>query len=488
MCNYSRNSGEKQQMCEEKKHSAVFDAFETEKPYIDAVFAENERIFSETGERPQAFVETFGCQQNEADSERIAGMAVRMGYEITASPDNASLIVVNTCAVREHAEKRALSFIGQYKKLKAQNPNLLIGVGGCMVSQSHRVEQVKRSYPYVDFVFGTSSFYRLPELIAKKKQLQKRVFCSEAEHVVPEHLPVRRASDYRAWVSVMYGCNNFCTYCIVPYVRGRERSRDRADIVKEVRELIEGGYKDITLLGQNVNSYGKDRGDGYTFPDLLEELAAIPGDYLLRFMTSHPKDASDRLIEVMAKNPHIAKCFHLPMQAGSDDVLRRMNRRYDFARYRSIIEKIRREMPDCVITSDIMVGFPGESDADFEDTLRALDTVQFDMTYSFIYSPRKGTPAAEEEQIPDGVKSERFNRLLEKQNAISREKNQPAVGRVLRVLCDGISKNDPAFYCGRTEGNKLVFFHGDTDDRGQFLDVRIDSAESFALYGEVIRK
>ena len=487
MCIYGIISGEKKQMCEEKNCSAVFDAFDVEQPYIDAVWAENERIFGETGKRPQAFIETFGCQQNEADSERIAGMAVRMGYGITDSPDDASLIVVNTCAVREHAEKRALSFIGQYKKLKERDPSLLIGVGGCMVSQEHRVEQIKRSYPYVDFVFGTSSFYRLPELIVKKRQIGKRIFCSQHEHVVPEHLPVRRASDYRAWVSVMYGCNNFCTYCIVPYVRGRERSRDRLDIVSEVRELIESGYKDITLLGQNVNSYGKDRGDGYTFPDLLEELAAIPGDYLLRFMTSHPKDASDRLIEVMARNPHIAKCFHLPMQAGSDDVLRRMNRKYDFARYYSIIEKIRREMPECVITSDIMVGFPGERDEDFEETLRALERVRFDMTYSFIYSPRKGTPAAEEEQVPDAVKSQRFNRLLEVQNAISCEKNQPAVGRVLRVLCDGISKNDPAFYSGRTEGNKLVFFRGEPGDRGCFLNVRIDSAESFALYGEVVR-
>lgn len=474
-------------MCEEKKSNAVFNAFDREQPYIDAVRAENERFFVETGVRPRVFVETFGCQQNEADSERIAGMAIMMGYEISDSPDDASLIVVNTCAIREHAEKRALSFIGQYKKLKERNPELLIGVGGCMVSQEHRVEQIKRSYPYVDFVFGTSSFYRLPELIAKKRQIGKRIFCSDTEHVVPEHLPVRRESDYRAWVSVMYGCNNFCTYCIVPYVRGRERSRDRADIIKEVRELVEAGYKDITLLGQNVNSYGKDRGNGYTFPDLLEELAAIPGDYLLRFMTSHPKDASDRLIEVMAKSPHIAKCFHLPMQAGSDDVLRRMNRKYDFSHYDSIIEKIRCAMPECVITSDIMVGFPGETDTDFEDTLRALDKVRFDMTYSFIYSPRKGTPAAEEIQVPDAVKSERFNRLLEVQNAISCEKNQPSVGCVLRVLCDGISKNDPAFYCGRTEGNKLVFFKGETGDRGRFLNVRIDSAESFALYGEVVR-
>ena len=474
-------------MCAENQNTVVFDAYEAEKQYLIEVRAENERITRESGVRPRAFIESFGCQQNEADSEKFAGMALEMGYEMTDTPSDADLIIVNTCAVREHAEKRALSEIGQFKKYKEQKKELLIGVGGCMVSQEHRVNQIRKSYPYVDFVFGTSSFYRIPELIAKRKRRSKRIFCSEAEYVVPENLPVRRGSDYRAWVSVMYGCNNFCTYCIVPYVRGRERSRNREDIIKEVRGLIEAGYKDITLLGQNVNSYGKDRGDGYTFPDLLEELAQIPGDYYLRFMTSHPKDASDRLIEVMAKYPRIAKCFHLPLQAGSDDVLRRMNRRYTFDAYDTIIEKIRAAMPDCVITSDIMVGFPGETDADFEDTMKALERVRFDMAYEFIYSPREGTPASKEEQIPGEVKSARFDRLLKLETAISTEKNQALVGKTVRVLCDGISKTDAEVYCGRTEGNKIVFFAGLPEDRGTFLHVRIDSAEGFALRGEVIR-
>ena len=474
-------------MCDCQNRSVVFDAFETEKQYIEAVKRENDRIVSEGGERPHAYFETFGCQQNEADSERMRGMAIAMGYLLTDTPDNASLIVANTCAVREHAEKRALSIVGQFKHLKEKNPRLLIGVGGCMVSQKHRCEQIKRSYPYVDFVFGTSSFYRLPELVAKRMNGSKRLFLDDPEHVVPENLPVVRMSGYRAWVSVMYGCNNFCTYCIVPYVRGRERSRDRADIIREVRDLIDAGYKDITLLGQNVNSYGKDRGDGYTFPDLLEELAAIPGDHLLRFMTSHPKDASDRLIEVMAKSPRIAKCFHLPMQAGSDDVLRRMNRRYTFEQYYSIIKKIRAAMPDCVITSDVMVGFPGETEQDFEDTLEALRTVRFDMTYSFIYSTREGTPAAREEQIPNDVKSERFERLLKLETEIMAEKNQAVVGKTIRVLSDGISKNKEKMYTGRTEGNKIVFFDAEDGDTGRYLNVRITSAESFALYGEVVR-
>lgn len=479
---------ESQGMQEKCPETKVFHAVEHEKQYIEAVKEENESILLRTGCRPLLYMETFGCQQNEADSEKLIGLAELMGYGVTGSVEEASLILVNTCAVREHAEKRALSFIGQYKKLKEQNPALLIGVGGCMVSQTHRVEQIKKSYPYVDFTFDTSAFYRLPELIARRRAGSKRIFCTEDSYTIPEHLPAHRGSDYRAWVSIMYGCNNFCTYCIVPHVRGRERSREPEDIIREVRELVSAGYRDITLLGQNVNSYGKDRKDGYTFPDLLKDLAAIEGDFLLRFMTSHPKDASDRLIEVMASSPRIAKCFHLPLQAGSDDVLCRMNRRYTFAHYASIVEKIRAAMPDCVITSDIMVGFPGETDADFEDTLAALRTVKFDMIYSFIYSVRRGTPAADMEgQVPREVQNARFDRLLALQNEITLEKNLPAVGKTLRVLCDGVSKNDPAFYCGRTEGNKLVFFDGAPSDTGRFCDVKILRAEPFALYGEIVR-
>ena len=467
--------------------STAFDAVEREKEYIAWVKQDNDRITAETGKRPLVYSETFGCQQNEADSEKLLGLSVMMGFLVTDKKEDADLIVVNTCAVREHAEKRALSFIGQYKKLKEQKPSLLIGVGGCMVSKPDRIEQVKKSYPYVDFVFGTSSFYRLPELICKRRMGSKRIFCETEEYTVPEGLPAVRQSDYRAWVSVMYGCNNFCTYCIVPYVRGRERSRDKEDIIREVQDLISRGYKDITLLGQNVNSYGKDLGDGYTFPDLLDELASIPGDYLIRFMTSHPKDASDRLIEVMAKHPHIAKCFHLPMQAGSDRVLQRMNRRYNAKHYKSIIEKIRAAMPDCVITSDIMIGFPGETEEDLLDTLRALSEIRFDMIYSFIYSVRPGTPAATmEDQIPDDVKNARFNRLLELQNAISYEKNLPLVGKTVRILCDGESKNNPEFFGGRTEGNKLVFFRGRGEDVGKFVNVRITGAEAFAYTGERI--
>ena len=457
--------------------------------YIEKIKGFNDEYFEKNNKRRGAFVMTFGCQQNEADSEKLSGMAQAMGYDVVSDPSDASLILVNTCAVREHAEKRALSIIGQYKHLKNKNPELLIGVCGCMATQEHRANELKHSYPYVDMVFGTSSIHRLPELIFAKLNVGKRQFCpAESEYLVAEGLPIRREDKSRAWVSVMYGCNNFCSYCIVPYVRGRERSREREAVYAEVEALVRAGYKDITLLGQNVNSYGKDSGYDYDFADLLEWLDTIEGDYTLHFMTSHPKDATRKLIDVMAKGKHIAKHFHLPMQAGSDRVLAAMNRRYTFEKYISILDYIRERMPEAVITSDIMVGFPGESEEDFEDTLKALCRAEFDMIFSFIYSPRKGTPAAEsEEQIPDAVKSARFDRLLACQNEISLKKNMPMVGKTVRVLCDGRSKNDESVFSGRTEGNKIVFFDGEDSDNGEFLNVFIERAETFALWGKIVR-
>ena len=446
--------------------------------------ADNERYAAETGMRRGAFVLTFGCQQNEADSEKITGLCESMGYEIVTAPEDADLIMVNTCAIREHAEKKALSIVGQYKHLKAKKTTLVIGVCGCMVTQEHRKDEIKHRYPYVDFVFGTSSLHRFPQLLCEKLEKGKRLFCSEeSEYLVAEGLPIKRESDYRAWVSVMYGCNNFCSYCIVPYVRGRERSREPDEIIKEVEGLVKAGYRDITLLGQNVNSYGKDSGDGYDFADLLSDLDKIDGEYLLRFMTSHPKDASRKLIDVMASSRHIAHQFHLPMQSGSDAILSAMNRHYDTARYLDIVDYMRQKMPDVTLTSDIIVGFPGETEEDFADTLTMLARVKFDMLYSFIYSPRKGTPAAEMEQIPAEIKSARFDRLLALQNAIALEKNQPLVGKRLRVLCDGVSKNNPALYSGRTVGNKIAFFEGTAEDTGRFVDFVPERADAFALYG-----
>ena len=453
--------------------------------YIQLVRQKNDSLAS-VGKKRYACVVTFGCQQNEADSEKLRGMSDAMGYTVTDNVQLADLIVVNTCAVREHAELKALSIIGQYKHLKAKNPDLLIGVCGCMVAQKHRVEELKNSYPYVSFSFEPSSLDRFPQILFEALEKHGRKFSiGENAREISEGVPVLRESSFKAWVSIMYGCNNFCSYCIVPYVRDRERSRNYSYVVDEVKELVASGVKEITLLGQNVNSYN----GGCTFAELLEKLAAIEGDFLIRFMTSHPKDVSDDLIRVMAENPRIAKQFHLPVQSGSDTVLKVMNRRYDTAHYLSNVQKLRAAMPDITLTTDIIVGFPGETDADFEATLEILKTVRFDMIYSFIYSPRSGTPAAKmENQVPDAVKSQRMQRLLALQNQISFEKNENAVGTTLRVLAEGPSKNDPTTFTGRAESNKLVHFKADESCVGKFVHIKINRAEPFCLQGELVNE
>ncbi len=455
--------------------------------YMERVFSLNEKHAIDMGLRRKVFVLTLGCQQNEADSERLLGMALKMGYEKTEVPDDASLIIVNTCAIREHAEKRALSLVGQYKHIKAKNPELIIVVCGCMVVQEHRVNDIKHRYPYVDILFGPSLIHKMPEHIYNRMSGSKRIFDPDDKiYTFAEGLPVCRESSFKAWVSIMYGCNNFCSYCIVPYVRGRERSRKREDVINEVRELVEKGYKDITLLGQNVNSYGVDSGFDYDFADLLSDIDKIEGDYIIHFMTSHPKNASKKLIDVMADSKHVARHFHLPMQSGSDSVLRAMNRRYDFEKYIGILDYIREKMPECTVSSDIIVGFPTETDKDFEDTLAALERARFDMIYSFQYSPRKGTPAAEMVQIEQSVKQERFDRMLALQNSISLENNKKTEGKTLRVLCEGESKNNTDTYFGRTEGGKIVFFEPCPENIGKFVDVNIERGDTFALYGKII--
>ncbi len=433
------------------------------------------------------YVETFGCQQNEADSEKLSGILESMGYSKTDSSSGADIILVNTCAIREHAELKALSVIGELKHIKAKNPNIIVAVCGCMVTQEHRINDIKNKYPYVDFTFGTSSIHRLPEFVYNRLKQSKRFFLSEEdEYLVSEGFEISRESSYRAWVSVMYGCNNFCSYCIVPYVRGRERSREPVAVLEEVKGLIDKGYKDITLLGQNVNSYGKDNGQEYDFADLLRDVARLEGDFILRFMTSHPKDATKKLIDIMAREPKIAKHFHLPMQSGSDSVLEKMNRGYNFKQYKETADYLKEKIKDITITSDIIVGFPGESETDFDDTIKALELIEFDMLYSFIYSPRKGTPAYEmEDQVPKNIKNKRFDRLLKTQNDISLKKNQVLLGQTIRVLCDGESKGNSEFLCGRTDGNKIVFFGGDKLLKGNFVNIKIERAEPFALYGKI---
>ncbi len=443
-------------------------------------------LFSESAVRYAAVI-TFGCQQNEADSERMRGMARAMGYTLTEALEKCDLVLVNTCAIREHAEKRALSTIGQLKHRKAENRQMLIGVCGCMMAEEHRVEEIRRRYPYVDFTVEPSSLHKIPAIIYERLTTKKRVFATEilAPNPPVEGLPVVRTHPYRAYVSIMYGCNNFCSYCIVPYVRGRERSRMSADIIQEVRELVASGCRDITLLGQNVNSY---RGD-CDFAELLSRLDAIPGDYLLRFMTSHPRDVSDKLIDVMAHGTHIAHQFHLPVQSGSDRILRAMNRHYDLARYQSIVEKLRSAMPDIVLTSDVIVAFPGETEEEFEATLALLSEVQYDMIYSFIYSPRAGTPAAQmADAVPPDVASARMRRLLDTQDDIASRVARRYDGACLRVLSDGESKGSAAVYSGRTDGGRLVHFTAPAPHTGEFVRVKIERAEPFALYGTLIEE
>lgn len=440
---------------------------------------------------PKAHIRTYGCQQNEADSERIAGMAAEMGYEITDSAEEADMIIVNTCAVREHAELKALSITGQFKHLKEKKKSLIIGMCGCMVSQEHRKEDIKKKYPYVDFSFGTSMLYRFPEILYTSLTKNKRAFYLDtgSEGNIAEGLPVVRESSFKAWVSIMYGCNNFCTYCVVPYVRGRERSRDREQILSEVSELVSSGYKEITLLGQNVNSYGKDLYEGtYDFADLLSDICKIEGEFMVRFMTSHPKDASMKLIDTMAENDKIAKQFHLPLQSGSNRVLKAMNRVYTREKYLELVEYMRLRMPDISITTDIIVGFPGESDEDFEDTLDMLRRVRYDNIFSFLYSPRKGTPAASmENTVPPEVKNERFERMLDLQNDISNGKNQVYVNTVQRVLVEGRSKTDVTKLTGRNEKNRLIHFEGDDSLIGTMADILVERAETYALYGKLVK-
>ena len=398
-------------------------------------------LHTNDGTKPGYFIQTFGCQQNEADSERLGGLCVMMGYRPVSTPAEAKLILVNTCAVREHAEKKALSIIGQYKHIKDADPSVIIGVGGCMVTQQSRADKLKMSYPYVSFTFDTGAIHTVPTLVYEALTGGKRRFILSDEWKITEGLPIARTSKHQAWLSIMYGCNNFCSYCIVPYVRGRERSRKVSDILEEAKQLIAGGAKDITLLGQNVNSYNG--GDGCDIAELMHRICALDGDFRLRFMTSHPKDASDRLIEAMATEEKIVKHFHLPVQSGSDRILHEMNRKYTRDSYLEKIAKLKAAVPDVSITSDIIVGFPGETDEDFEDTLSMMAEVRYDMVFSFIYSPRSGTPAANmENQIPREVSSARMERLLALGDGISKERNERFVGRTVRVLVEDVSKYD----------------------------------------------
>jgi tRNA-2-methylthio-N6-dimethylallyladenosine synthase len=439
------------------------------------------------GARPLALVDTYGCQQNEADSEKLRGYLAEMGYGFTSDEFAADVIVVNTCAVREHAEMRVLGNVGALNHTKKARPSQIIAVCGCMVQQEHMAEKIKRSYPIVDLVFGPHELWRFPELLETVMEKHRRVFAAEKdEGAVAEGIPLRRDGTVKAWLSIMYGCNNFCTYCIVPYVRGRERSRLPEDVVAEARALVAAGYRDITLLGQNVNSYGKDLDCGVDFADLIRMINDIPGEFLIRFMTSHPRDATDKLFETMAACEKCARHLHLPVQSGSDRILKLMNRHYDRAKYLSEIETARRLMPDLVVTTDIIVGFPGETEEDFRETLSLCEEVRFDAMFTFIYSPRVGTPAAKmDDPYTRADKQKRFDALTELSNRISGEKHAAYEGRRMRVLIDGETGKEEYNLSSRTNGGRLVHLHGDPALIGRFVEVKIVSSNTWALYGEL---
>ena len=437
---------------------------------------------------PLALVDTYGCQQNEADSERLRGYLSEMGYAFTQSEAEADVIVLNTCAIREHAEQRVFGNLGALVHTKRRKPDQIVCVCGCMAQEKHVADKIRQSFRHVDLVFGTHALWRFPELLWRILSRRGRVFdIPDEAGSIAEGIPVRREGKVKAWVSIMYGCNNFCSYCVVPYVRGRERSRRPEDILAEVRQLAAEGYRDITLLGQNVNSYGRDLGlPGVDFAWLLEQVDAVPGDFLIRFMTSHPKDASERLFDVMARCEKVAPHLHLPFQAGNDRVLQAMNRRYTREHYLGLVRALRQRIPDIVLTSDVIVGFPGETTEEFEDTLKVLEEVRFDALFTFIYSPREGTPAA---RMPDPMSKEEkaanFQRLVDLQNAISAEKQAAYVGRTLRCLVDVLSDDPRHDLNARTPGGRLVHFSGDKALLGQFVDLKITGSSTWALFGEL---
>ena len=439
------------------------------------------------GDEPLAYVRTYGCQQNVADSERIKGMLARAGYGFTENVEEADFILFNTCAVREHAEDRVFGNVGALKKLKRRHPQILIALCGCMMEQEHVAERIHRSFPFVGLVFGTHCMHIFPELLYKSLVDGSRLIVRDNDDkLVHEGVPTLRDGSFKGWLPIMYGCDNFCTYCIVPYVRGRERSREPDIIIGEARDMIERGYKDITLLGQNVNSYGKGLSPRPTFAGLLSEIDKIEGDYWLRFMTSHPKDCTRELIDTIAQSKHVSLHLHLPFQSGSDRVLKAMNRHYTREKYLDIVNYAKSKIPDVSLTSDVIVGFPGETREDFEQTLSLIREVGFTSLFTFIFSPRKGTPAATmDDPVSDEEKGLWFRELLAVQEEIAAERCSSMVGRIEKVLVEEKSKTEGRL-CGRTSGNIIVEFDGDDSLIGDFRNVKITQARNWILTGELV--
>lgn len=429
----------------------------------------------------------YGCQMNESDSEHYAGQLLDLGYEASADYEHADVVVINTCCVRENAEKKILGKIGEMKRLKRENPDMVLCVAGCMAQEWGK--DLQKKYPQVDLVLGTTHVNNFSSILQNHLAGHGR---AESVYddltIMPQEFEGSfvRKSSFAAWVPIMYGCNNFCTYCIVPYVRGRERSRSAEAICHEIEKAVALGYKEFTLLGQNVNSYGKDRGEEEGFSKLLELVDAIPGVERIRYMTSHPRDMSEAVVRTIAESQHICKNFHIPVQSGSSRIMKAMNRGYDRERYLKLVETIRRCVPDAVITTDLIVGFPGETEKDFEETLDLLRTVEYDDAFTFIYSPRKGTPAAGfGAQVPDAVKHERLDRLMALQNEICLKRNKRLVGRTLAVMVEGPSKSNPAMLSGRTDGNDLVLWPKIRDHApGDLVNVKMERAQTWLIRGK----
>ncbi len=468
-----------------EKYTTLTDFEDTQSEYLNLISTIMDS--RKRGDTPIAYIHTYGCQQNVADGERIKGMLAIAGFEFSDKPDNADFILFNTCAVREHAEDRVFGNVGALKNLKRKYPKTLIALCGCMMEQKHIAERMYKSFPYVGLVFGTHVLHQFPQLLYKALSTGKRVYSrGEDDTLVHEGIPVRRDGTIKGWLPIMYGCNNFCTYCIVPYVRGRERSRDKEIILNEAREMINLGYKDITLLGQNVNSYGKNLKNSVPFYELLKEIDSIDGDYWLRFMTSHPKDCTKELIDTIADSKHISKHLHLPFQSGSDRILKLMNRHYDRKKYLEIVNYAKEKIPDVSLTSDIIVGFPGETYEDFKETISLIKEVEFTSLFTFIYSPRVGTPAAEmDDPISAEEKSKWFRELLDVQEEIASKRCASMVGTAQKVLVES-EKGKDNILNARTSGNIIVEIKAPKELIGTFQNVEITSAGNWILKGKVI--
>ncbi|HAG04806.1 MAG TPA: tRNA (N6-isopentenyl adenosine(37)-C2)-methylthiotransferase MiaB [Lachnospiraceae bacterium] len=469
-----------------KDNKALAEASKQEE-YIRRIKSLNDEYFKETGKHKKMLTVTFGCQMNAHDSEKLNGMLLKMGYVRAQGESDADFIIYNTCCVRENAENKVYGNLGFLKHEKKARPDLKIALCGCMMQQPTVIETIRKKYKHVDIVFGTFNIYKLPELMYRNIESGSPIFDIWKEHeLIMEDLPAVRKKSFKASVNIMFGCNNFCTYCIVPYVRGRERSRQPEDIIKEIKELVKNGAKEIMLLGQNVNSYGKGLQEEISFARLLRMVNDIEGVERIRFMTSHPKDLSDELIYAMRDCEKVCKHLHLPFQAGNNDILRKMNRRYTKERYLELTEKIKKEIPDIALTTDIMVGFPGEGEAEIEDTVDIVKKVRFSGAFTFIYSKRTGTPAAEMEQTEECVVKSNFNKVLEAVNPIIKEINDEKVGKTYSVLAEEVSGGDKELISGRLEDNSLVHFKAPESVIGNIVDVKITDCKTFYLVGEML--